>query len=266
MTTQAKLLAAILIALVYFPSMANAAPTEDDKFSVSLGWFITSRDTESRLDSSLGSGSGTDLEDDLGLDNSDSVARLDATYRVNDRHRIDISVFDMSRASSLPIQKDIQWGDRLFTVDTVVNTSFDLYIYKAAYTYSFMQRETGFLGVTAGLYVADSEIRLAEQNLGAAEVGAMTAPLPVIGVRGERYFGDRWTLRGSGEFFAIEFDNVDGSLVDLYVGMDYKVLDHMSIGLGINSVTLDVDASKNAFQGALNWEYAGALLFLKFDF
>ena len=266
MTTQAKLSAAVLVALVYFPPMANAAPAEDDKFSVSLGWFITSRDTESRLDSSLGSGSGVDLEDDLGLDSSDSVVRFDAAYRVNDRHRIDISFFDMSRDSSLPIQKDIQWGDELFTVDTAVNTSFDLNIYKAAYTYSFMRRDNGFLGVTAGVYVADSKISLAEQNVGGAEVGAITAPLPVIGLRGERYFGDRWTLRGSGEFFAIEFDNVEGSLVDLYVGMDYKVLDHMSIGLGINSVTLDVDASKNAFQGALDWEYAGGLLFLKFDF
>ena len=40
----------------------------------------------------------------------------------------------------------------------------------------------------------------------------------------------------------------------------------MSIGLGINSVTLDVDASKNGFQGSLDWEYTGGLLFFKFDF
>ena len=112
----------------------------------------------------------------------------------------------------------------------------------------------------------DSAISLAERNVGRVELASMTAPLPVIGLRGERYFGERWTLRGSGEFFAIDLDNVEGSLVDLYVGMDYKVLDRMSIGLGINSVTLDVDASKDSWQGVLDAEYAGGLLFLKFDF
>ncbi len=97
-------------------------------------------------------------------------------------------------------------------------------------------------------------------------MGAITAPLPVIGIRGEYEFADKWTFRASGEFFLVEFDNVDGALVDLYAGLDYAVLDSVSMGLGFNSVALDVDASKSGFQGSLDWQYTGALLFLKFDF
>jgi len=40
----------------------------------------------------------------------------------------------------------------------------------------------------------------------------------------------------------------------------------MSIGVGFNSVTIDVDATKSSFGGALNWQYSGALAFLKFNF
>ena len=243
-----------------------ADSVEGDRFSLSLGMFFTDRDTETQLDGTTGSGTPTDLENDLGLDSSDNVFRLDGYYRFNDRHRIDFSVFDLSRSSSKQIQRDIQWGDRLFALDTVVDSDFDLTIYKAAYTYVFMPRDEGYLGATIGLYTADTKVSLSEQNLGQAEVGDVTAPLPVIGLRGEYEFADKWTFRASGEFFFIEYEDIDGSLVDLYAGLDYSVTDSISVGLGVNSVALDVDASQSSFQGSLDWKYTGGLLFLKFDF
>jgi len=88
--------------------------------------------------------------------------------------------------------------------------------------------------------------------LGQAEVGDITAPLPVIGLRGERKLSDRWTFRASGEFFFVEYNDVDGSFVDVYAGIDYRVLDKLSIGLGINSVKIDIDATKGGFSGALD--------------
>jgi len=175
-------------------------------------------------------------------------------------------VFDLARNSSKQIDKDIQWGDTLYSIDTVVESNVDLAIYKAAYTYSFLHADDGYLGATVGLYVADSTAELAEQNIGRAEVGELTAPLPVIGLRGERKLSERWMFRASGEFFFIEYDNIDGSLVDLYAGFDYSVLDNLSIGIGVNSVSFDVDATKSGFVGALDWQYSGGLLFLKFNF
>ena len=259
-------LIAALVPLMLLGPVATADPVEGERFSASLGIFFTDRDTKTRLDGSAGRGSDTDLEADLGLDGSDSVFRLDGYYRFNDRHRADFSVFDLSRTGARQIQRDIQWGDRLFAIDTVVESDNDLTIYKAAYTYSFLRRDEGYLGVTGGLYIADAKVSLAEQNLGQAEVGDVTAPLPVIGLRGEYEFAERWTFRGSGEFFFVEFDDIKGSLVDLYLGVDYQLLDYLSIGLGVNAVTLDVDASKTSFLGELNWQYSGGLLFFKFDF
>jgi hypothetical protein len=44
------------------------------------------------------------------------------------------------------------------------------------------------------------------------------------------------------------------------------VLDNMSIGLGINTVTLDMNVSRRGFNGGLDWQYKGGLVFLKFNF
>ena len=143
---------------------------------------------------------------------------------------------------------------------------FDLAIYKAAYTYSFLSDQDGYLGGTIGVYVADVKTSLAEPTLGQAEVGELTAPLPVVGLRGERKLSDRWTFRASGEFFFVEYDDIDGSLVDLYAGLDYSLRDNLALGFGFNSVTLDVDAAKSDFSGAIDWQYSGGLVFLKLDF
>ena len=253
--------------LLMAPALAFAQSGVDDRFSISLGAFVTDRSTDTRLDSDvLGKGTVIDFEDDLGLDSSDTVFRIDGHYRFNQKHRVNFSVFDLSRDSSATIARDIQYGDKIFAIDTVVNTFFDLDIYKLTYTYSFMQRDNGYLGVTLGAHIADSKVGLDQQSLGQVEIRSITAPLPVIGLRGEYAFTDRLTFGVSGEVLAFEFDNFDGLLVDLYVGIDYQIIDHIALGLGFDSVDFDVDAKKSNFSGNLNWQYSGALLFFKIDF
>lgn len=255
-----------MLALTLSAPAATAQSLEGDRFSISLGLFITDRDTETRLDGTIDTGTPTDLEKDLGLDASDNVFRVDGYYRFNERHRVDFSVFDLSRSSSKQIERDIQWGDTLYSINTVIDADFDLTIYKAAYTYAWFRRDNGYIGTTIGLYTADAKVSLAEPSLGQSEIGDITAPLPVIGLRGEYEFTDRWSVRASGEFFFIEYNDIDGSLVDIYAGIDFALLDSVSVGLGVNSVNLNVDASKSGFQGSLDWNYTGGLLFVKFDF
>lgn len=263
-----NILLAAFAPLLLLPFTTVQAQTDDDnRWSVSLGVFITDRSTDTRLDGTGGDpGTPVDVERDLGLDNSDSVFRLDGYFKFNEKHRIDASWFDLSRTGTKVIQKDIEWNDTIFPIDTQINSDFDLAIYKLSYTWSFMRRDNSFLGLTGGLYIADIGAALDGPILGAREAADVTAPLPVVGLRGQYDFAEKWSLRYSGEFFALEVDNWDGSIVDLYAGVDYQFHDKFAVGLGYNSVTIDVDVAKNDFTGSIDWGYGGALLFLKFDF
>ena len=53
-----------------------------------------------------------------------------------------------------------------------------------------LRRDKGFLGLTGGRYMADIALGLTAENIATAAGGAVTAPLPVIGLRGEYYFTD----------------------------------------------------------------------------
>lgn len=267
--TQLKRNIVVLFAcLAACPVAAAAAEgAGEERVSVSLGLFITDRQTETRIDAESGDpGSDVDLERDLGLDSTDSVFRIDGYLKFNDRHRIDASWFDLSRSSSKQIDRDIEWNGELYPIDTTIGSVFDLNIYKVAYTWSFYRRDRGFIGASAGLYIADFATTLDAPSIGQRQVGDGTAPLPVFGLRGEYRFTDRWTFRASGEFFVFEYDNWDGSLSDLYAGIDYRISNRFSAGVAVNAVTFDIGVAEDNFNGNVDWGYIGGLLFLKLDF
>ncbi len=260
------LMSAVALMCLDIPT-AMAQSDDDTKFSLSIGVFLTDRSSKTRVDGTAGmDGTEVDLEGDLGLNRSDSVFRIDGYYRFNQKHRLDFSVFDLSRTASKVIQKDIEWNDTLFPIDTTVNSDFDLAIYKIAYTWSFMRKDKGYLGVTAGLYIADFGTRLEAEAIGELESSGFTAPLPVIGLRGQYDFSEKLSFRASGEIFAIEYEDYSGSLYDIYAGLDYQFFKHVAIGIGVNAVKINIGISKERFNGDINWRYDGGMVFFKFDF
>jgi hypothetical protein len=245
----------------------DAQANDDERFSASLGVFITDRNSETSIDGSASNeGTEVDLEGDLGLDPSNTVFRIDAYFKFNERHRFDFSWFDLSREATKQIQRDIEWNDTVFPIDTTLESNFDLDIYKAAYTWSFLRRDRGFLGATVGVYVMDFTTMLEGDLIGLREVADITAPLPVFGLRGEYDLSERWSFRGSAEVFVFEYEDWDGNLLDVYLGLDYQLFEKVALGVGVNGVTMDLAVSRQFFSGDVDWGYAGALLFLKFDF
>jgi hypothetical protein len=247
---------------------AAIAQTDDyDKFSLSLGVFFTDRESDTRFDTALGvPGDNVDLENQLGLDKSDSVFRIDGYYRFANKHQINFSAFDLSRTATVQIQEEINWNGTIFLIDTEINSDFDMTIYKVDYTWRFMQRDKGYLGLTGGLYIADFQMRLESSITNQLATDGTTAPLPVLGLRGEYDFSEKWSFRADAEVFAFEYGDFDGSLYDIYAGVDYGFSEHMAIGLGINSARMDLGVAKTNFAGDLDWQYEGALLYLKFSF
>lgn len=253
---------------VLLPAASALAQSADaEKFSISLGAFITDRDTKSTINGSGGDpGTDVDLEGDLGLSSSDTVFRVDGYYKFNERHRIDFSWFDLSRSASKLIDREIEWNDTTFPINTTLNTNFNLAIYKVAYTWSFLQSEKSFLGATAGLYIADIGNRLDAPSIGSREGASVTAPLPVLGLRGQYYLAPKWSIAASGEFFLFQYDDWDGDLIDLYIGLDYQAFNNISFGIGINQVTFDLGVTKTNFSGNVDWGYTGGLIFVRAHF
>jgi len=233
---------------------------------VVLGVFVTSRQSGARLDSDNGPGTDIDMEDDLGLESSMSVARLGGYFWLGRRHRLDFGYFDLSRSATRAIDETIEFGGEIFTINTVVESIADLNVFKADYTFAVVSRDRGFLGINGGLYVASGKISINDaMRRGTGE--NLTAPLPVVGLRGEYAFTDKITAHGSIQLFGYEADNIAGHFRDFYFGADYAFTPRLALGLAYNDTSMNLGVDKsNGFNGRIDWGYDGVLLYLKFDF
>lgn len=257
----------LIQSVMTFAAPCMAADPATDRFAISLGAFRPDRDTETRVDStSSGQGTSINFEDHLGLDSSQTVIRIDGHYRFAERHRLDFSIFDLSRDAARTPERAIQFGNAAFGVNTEVVADFDLGIYKLGYTYSFVVSDKGFFGSDIGLYVADVGLTLNTPSNDPSESNSLTAPLPVIGLRGEYHFTDRLTLSGDFEWFGLSIDDIRGRLTDFLISTDYNFTDNLAIGIAYNNVTSDIRYRDEGRNSRLNWGYNGFLLYVKMSF
>jgi hypothetical protein len=259
----------LLALLICCPLSAFSQETDADNsgWGFSMGAFFADQNMNTLFETTIGDiDVVVDFEEDLGLTDSQSVFRFTAFYDFNERHRLDFDVFDLSQSAVATLSRDIEWGDTVFPISAEVSTGLDLVIYKVAYTYHLLRREKFRLGVTGGLYVADIALRLNLLENDLEERGDVTAPLPVLGLRGEYFFSDRWRASASAEWFGVEVDDYDGTLRDLLIGIDYRFGKHAAVGLGYNSVQIDVDATDGDLRADLLWKYSGFIGYLRFSF
>ena len=250
-----------------FGDSVSAQGHDEHSFALNFGYFLTTRDTKTRIDSpTLGIGTEIDFEEDLGLESDDSVFRLDGHFDIAARHKLLFSAYDLSRRSSKVINEEIVYGDTVFPVNTDLRTTIDFRTYKISYAYSIVHTDAGHLDLSLGAYVADVKSHLVAENIGSTDTRDITAPLPVFGIRGAWYFADRWSLIGSAELFALSIDDVDGRLSDFYLGTEYQAFEHVSFGLAVNSVRIDINTFEDDFTGSLDWHYDGVLGFVKVAF
>lgn len=246
----------------------------DDRFVVSLGTYFVSTDTEIALNGSAGQiGTIIDLERDTGMDDSNRF-RVDGLWRINGgRHHVRAMYFDVNRDGSRQIDRQLVVGDTVYPVNATVGASFEAKIFEVAYEYAFVRRDALEVAGSIGAHALSFDFGISGNGLvngqpvsGAAESGDTNAPLPVLGLRAMWRFADEWYLDAQGQWFSVKLDDIDGSISDLRLGVTWMFSEHVGAGVGWNRFTIDVDASKNSFDGTFDWRYQGAQVFLTGSF
>jgi hypothetical protein len=209
-------LSIVVIAVLLLPAVSggsedqsNAQPWET--VGLSAGYLISNVNTSLRLGTGLGV--DIDLENLLGLDSTNSVSRVGGLWRFTDnqRHRLDLSWFSLSRNGSLKILGDITFendeGEEItIGIGTTVDSFFDLDIYQLSYSYSYFQDDRLDLAAGIGLYIMPIDLGLSTSGLFNEQASAnFTAPLPVLGLRMDVALTPRWYIRTGTQVFYVEY-------------------------------------------------------------
>lgn len=261
---------AFLLSLpVVFATEKSNAQTEPweaygSRGQIAFSGFITDFGTKFRLNGQSGRGTNVQLEDDLGLDNSLQVFRADGYWRFGDRHRIDGTWYEFSRTASRAIVKQLKIGDETYGIDTVLSSKVNISIFKAGYTYIFLQTPSYEIGGTLGLHIMDYNATFSALGIGANVSFSPVAYIPTVGIRGSYAIADRWTFHASADLLPFKISNTSGLFTDFVAKLEFELFPRVALGIGYDIVILDVNIKSERLNANLNWKYQGALAYVSF--
>lgn len=241
-------------------------PALQDQWHFQLGAYLSKVDTTAHLNSSTG-GRGTQLsfENDLGFDDSKIMPAFLASVRLGERWKIEFEYLSLSRDSSRAISRTINWGDRTYTIGTVVSSDFDSDIYRLSAGYSFIKDNQKELGVSLGFHVTDFSLGLAATGIG-SQRGDALAPLPTIGLYGAYALTPKWLLSGRLDYFSLNYNEYDGSLVNVSAGIDYRFTRNFGIGVAYRHIDYDLTVTKSKFNGGVEYKFNGPMVYVTASF
>ena len=254
---------------------ANDNPWE--KFSLNLGGFLSSSNTDLRFGS--GAGLSVDLEDIFGLDTTTTEFRLETYWRFSDnrRHRVDFSWFSLNRSGDRTISEQFtitppQGEDIIIPAGTKIESFYDMDIYQLGYSYSFIQDSRLDFAGRFGLYVMPISLGFSATGFVDEEADQrFTAPLPSLGLRMDLLIAPKWYFRNYVQFFYVEYENFTGSLFNLSSAIEYNPWKHVGFGMGVDALRLALQADGEDYpgidlEGDVNFSYTGITLYGRFFF
>jgi hypothetical protein len=269
---------ATILALGMVTSNAVAAEAEKDaavyafpdKYMLRVGTYIVDgADTQFSVSSDVG-GLGTviDYSRDLGGDSRDTIPRIDAYYRFNERHRIDFTTFSVDRKGTRTTTFDppIIIGDQEYTGGTLYS-DIKYTLYKLGYGYSFYHSDKVELTITAGLNLTSYDLKFSDETGARAETADVTAPLPMFGLRMGYAITPKWSVNYVAESFFIEIDDTfRGALINYELSTEYKLFKHFAIGAGLARIGSSLQVNDPGWKGSVSDSYRGYTLFGTFYF
>jgi hypothetical protein len=250
-----------------------------EKFSIDFGFFLTSFASDVSL---TGSAAGVvlNLEDLLGLDTTTKQFRIGAHYRMWRRHHVYFSFYDLSRDAEQRLDTSIPETDPPIEVGALVESVFDLRMYKVGYAFSFWNDDRIDLQVGLAFHIMDIGLGL---NVLADAGGdpvvdsrilaeAVTLPLPVFGLRGNIAVTKRVFIKTSLEAFYISLSGFEGLLLDTNIALEGRICRFFGMGMGFNFMRVEIEGDGDgsflggSWNGKLDFDYSGLFIYGKFFF
>ncbi len=248
---------------------AEAGNPLTDRFSISLGGFLLSTDTEVRVDGAT-RGTEIDAERDLGLEDSDRF-RIDAYWRMTPRQKIRLMYFDTSQEATKTLEDEIVFRDTVYPVNLDIRATTQTQVIELAYEFTFMHRDSYDLSGSFGIHNLKFETGLSgelngQQLPNLTNTAEANGPLPVLGVHGVWRINDKFYIDAMIQYFSISIDEYDGSVTDYTASAVWQFSRHWGIGAGWNNFVTKVDVDGANFDGHLRWKYGGARVFVTASF
>lgn len=100
-------------------------------------------------------------------------------------------------------------------------------------------------------------------GIGAGEEGLdVSEPLPTLGVFFNYAFTPKWYLTSRAGFFGLDIGDIDGTIFDVFGGVEVRPWKHFGVGLAYMYNAADIDIRDDNVDYEVEYDYNGPLLYL----
>lgn len=245
-----------------------------DRASFYAGFTLPDFDTSVRADGQTSDGTRIDLSRDLGLESSNIVGSLGMTWRPWDNHEFALTYFNDDSDSTRQISRDITFDGTTYEVDSTLRTEMDVDAYTLSYNWWWKNESNWALGPRVGIIYYDIDLSLqltVDSNGNNVSGGARAStapqlPVPVIGASWRWVPAKDWRIKLDAGYFNADIDNIDGSVYSINGGVEWFPWENWGLTLNYARQSIDVNASRNAFNGDLDFINTTATLGVVYRF
>ncbi|MGB5491604.1 MAG: MipA/OmpV family protein [Woeseiaceae bacterium] len=228
-----------------------------------IGAFRATADTVLTHNSSNGAiGTELDLEDELGLEDEQTVLQIGAVFRLSDYHRIEFGYYGISRDGETTISSDVNVADRSFGAGQTLQSQFESDVLWVGYGYSLLKDPQKELGFVAGLHYTKSRGTILSEATGEQTISSIETPLPVIGLFGSVSIDNDWSVELRAQVFRLDYDRYEGSLNFASLNLQRRFGESFSIGVAYNLYKMKLTSSDDSLTGSLSIRYNGPSIFV----
>lgn len=257
----------LLLAASWARAQDKLGSPQDEHFRLSAGVFAADSVTEVRLDADNGS-LGTEIvaEEDLGLrDHSDS-GDVQVETRIRERHHVRFGYFKLDRNASQQLARQIEFGNDVYEIDDVVESSFDMRNFGITYAYDFLHVDRAAIGASFGINLVEIAATAAVPARSIREEESQTGPSPVIGVHALVRITRRFHTELRAEYMQLKIDDFEGSVTGLFGAVVCRFNRNIGAGIGYRVLETEVDSTRVGETGNFRIENSGGIAFVRVTF
>ena len=266
-----KLILTTALLLVVGSHTANADdearlhPYLTDKYFVDLGVFYPQREVELSVDGpNVGIVGDIDFESAFGLKKNDDLLSLNFGWRFGEKWGLGGQYFESDGQRQKALEEDVEWGEFVFGAGTGVLAGLDFSLIRAVLDRRFESADHHEFGIGVGIhwleigaFIEGNAILNGEQAGFRRESVKAEAPLPNVGAWYVRSLSEKWALQARFDWLSADVGDYDGTLINAKAGINYRLFEHVGLGVSYNLFQLDIGIDKRGWRGDVKTSYEG---------
>jgi hypothetical protein len=237
-------------------------------------WRIATSFILANMNSSIGIegpngilGAKLSSEDLFGFKKQNFIPKFDMQYSFTKHSSLYVEYYNIARKSTYEVGEGFDWGDIEIpedagSVDLFLNTQ----IWSVGYMYSFINQPNAEISFFANIFVLGLYTGLDLEKQDIRSRFRLTAPFPSFGYRFSYEILPKVRFGGSHSFFFLKIGDYGGSINNMKLSLDYRVVNWVSIGFSYSKFDLNVSSEARTFKGVVEYDYEGPGLYLQFVF